>query len=333
MMFDLLASVVERHLPRHTQTMARAKIFRLEPRHSFASAGEAIDAWEPDERTIENFRLPFKVVAIEYAPERRASSDSCVVLSFRDETTRSMDFIVACCTNRDNVTIAAGVCHALPNAEQSCDLSKWDKILQVQEMAIWDGNKRGVSPVESRLDWIDHDLERIDCLEKGNSVERALAKHASGVPLAEAIGTLDCSLPEVQRQVAKLQNHVAHGRLVVGVLSVLIINEPACFVVEERPLSTPRGTSLPIRRSHDRPHFIVLKPRQIRERFFWQDEAENDDEEKRHVGAHERRGHFRRLQSNRFVKAKGHTIWIKPMWVGPEESVKNGNRYKVRLDL
>jgi hypothetical protein len=106
-------------------------------------------------------------------------------------------------------------------------------------------------------------------------------------------------------------------------------------VVEERPLTAPRETALQIRRSFDRPHFIVLKPRQIRERFLWtaKEQEENDDEIKRQVAPHERRGHFRRLQSSRFVKAKGHTIWINPMWIGPQEAVKNGNRYKVRLDL
>lgn len=335
MMFDLLASVIERHLPQHVEVMSRAKIFRLEPRRSYQSASEAIDAWEPDERTIENFRLPFKVVAIEYAPERRAASDSCVVFSFRDEHTREIDFVSAHGLSRDSITISVGTLRALPDAELSHDLSKWRKILQVQAMKVWDGSKRGVTSVESRLDWIDPDLERIDCLEKGNAVERAVAKYVQGAPLADAIGSMECALPEIQRQVAKLQTNVVHGRLAVGVLSVLVINEPACFVVEERPLSTPRESSLPIRRSCDRPHFIVLKPRQIRERFLWTGAAteENEYDEKRKVAPHERRGHFRRLQSSRFVKAKGHTIWIKPMWIGPDEAVKNGNRYKVRLDL
>lgn len=340
-MFDLLASVVERHLPQHVQTMTRAKIFRLESRHSHNSARQAIEEWEPDERTIENFKLPFKIVAIEYAPERRYATDCCAILSFRDEQIRSMDFLVAC-GSPARLLISSGSLRAFPDAGEVIDMAeetdaKWKTVVNVQSLASWEGSKAGIKQIESKLEWINPGLERLDVLERGNAVERAVAKYASGeCSFDEAAIGLDIRLPEIQRQIAKLETNIVHGRLAVAVLSVLVINEPACFVVEERPLTTPRESALTIRRSSDRPHFIVLKPRQIRERFLWtgnSPDEEDEYEEKRRVSPHERRGHFRRLQSSRFVKAKGHTIWIKPMWIGPQEAVKNGNRYKVRLDL
>lgn len=337
MFFDTLAGVIERHLPEFMSLMQQAHIFRFEKRDPDFSVGETVSQWEPDERTIENFRLPFPVIAQEECGERNQAGNYCLLLSVTDEAIRRLDFLLGQ-GKKDDVFIAAGSLKALPGSETNLGVA--GKTVEVITLRAWEGSKKGgVSPVPSSTAWIDPESDRIDRLEKGDPVQQALAKYHKGEPgwdddlrLAEAKECLKLSL-------RKLETNIIYYRLVIGVLSILVINEPARFIVEERPLQPVRDR-LDIPRSACRPHYIILKPRQIRERFIWPDgtqgedkDDESDPENRRKVTPHERRGHFRRLQAERFVRARGQVIWIQPMWIGPSEAVRGRNYYKVRLDL
>lgn len=105
MFFDNLAGIVERHLPEFTGRMRDARLFRMEPRAPSASASDTVSSWEPDQRTVENFRLPFPVIAIETCADRQGNSDRCTVLSVVDEQTRQLDCLTA--SRRDDQTTIA----------------------------------------------------------------------------------------------------------------------------------------------------------------------------------------------------------------------------------
>ncbi len=52
------------------------------------------------------------------------------------------------------------------------------------------------------------------------------------------------------------------------------------------------------------------------------------------VGAHERRGHWRRYRDERYSEeTRSRPQWIEATWVGPSEAEVGAHRYRVRLDL
>lgn len=340
MFFDTMAGIVERHMPEMVETMRQARIFRTEPTKPGIIG--AIERWHPDERTIENFRLPFPIIAVERAHARTAAARQCVVLSCKSAERREFDFICGSAQSDGDVLLSAGSLVALPGIEQDLSGDHQDLAQLTSLMRLWIGSKKtGMRQLGSRSN-----------IQANFSVSRNPRATVDPCRATVTVGGKtrdfdDLSEEERRELAAKLttdcEDHMAVSCFLnccIGVLSVLIINEPACFVVEERPLIEPRFSPFAIRRSADRPQFIVLKPRQIRTRFMYQDnrteeereeDAENNERLKR--TPHERRGHYRRLQSERFKKARGAVLWIDPVWIGPSEFVKGPNRYAVRLDL
>lgn len=350
MFFDTLAGVVERHLPDWIPVLKKARIFRLQPRAATPdetqaaqrpdALAEAMRTWEPDTRIVENFRLPFDTVAIEYAATRTSPSDRGLVVSVKGNPgERRFSFI----GGRKDI-IATGTFKAFSEDEEEVPANR---ITQMEELTTYQGDKRGLIKLESRLAWttdltdpgewhdrIDPDLYASWEHYKDNPVAgRAalVAKYGE----AELQSKLTAILDNAKKFVTRLACRNTKLLCDEVTLTVLTINTPSQFIVEERPL-IPRGQSnLPVVRSVDRPHFIVLTPADIRKRFIRPEgqEDEAEEAERRKVGAHERRGHFRTLRSERFTKAKGQVIWIEPIWIGPSEATVGPNKYKVRLDL
>ena len=333
MMFDTLSGIAERHLPEFIPMLARARLFRMEAKSQSRTVGEVIEDWHPDQRLIENFRLPFKTIAIEEADSRQHGSDRCVVFSLADEGARSFQFLTAWGSKGDAITIGAGALIALPGVE-SLEASNFDRLAKLVSLRNWEGTKKtGLREFRINLSLVNANSERIEVLEQGNAVQRALAKYAKGdESYKEDLNRLGPG--GIERYKDEIQ---ANGSLLAclhGILSVLVINEPTRFIVEERLLHEPRQTQDKVVRSLERAHYIVLKPREIRNRLIYTGgHEESDDEERRKTGPHERRGHFRTLRSERFKQAKGQVIWINPMWIGPSECIHSSRRYKVRIDL
>lgn len=318
MFFDNLAGIVERHLPEFVGRLAEARIFRMEPRDSSRAPSEAITQWEPDQQTIENFRLPFTTVAFERARIRQEADDSCIVIWSMNEAEREFGYLVAR-GERQDVFLATGTLIALPDVNQVLEPKNMDRAARLKSITAWKGSKReGGKPVPVSLLWIGQNPDPLSERERG--------------PLG---------VEETQRTIKKIEHslnvhqvNLVNMNCACAVLSVLIVNDPTSFVVEERPLNPPReNPSNTIRRSVGRPHFIVLKPGQIRKRFLYPETEEDEESETRKVTPHERRGHYRKLESERFKNVRGQVIWIKPMWVGPQEAVRGPNKYTVRLDL
>jgi hypothetical protein len=336
MYFDRLAGLLERHLPSFTHLLADANIFRLNPPTlpntalPSDSPSDFLDAWEPDERTVQNFRLPFAKIALETAVSRHDAADSCIVLILKDLATREIDFLLGFVFDDIDV-IAKGTFFALPDVDTTLSFSS-TRTLLMSQMSVWRGNKKkGVQQLRFPIEWIQ--TVQFSMLKREISTS---ARVVSTLKSTDSWSKLKAEslFPLVNEERTKcfiLQVKLLCERAVIG---ILIINEPACFIVEERLLNEPRSSNLPITRSTDKPHFIVLTPHQIRTRFMsLSDTPSSEDDDTKHVTPHERRGHYRTLRSERYKAARGRTIWIDPVWVGPTEAIKGKNRYLVRLDL
>jgi len=72
---------------------------------------------------------------------------------------------------------------------------------------------------------------------------------------------------------------------------------------------------------------LVVLTDDERRRNFGQRQSVADGNERRSPRAHPRRGHWRR------VETKPKPIWVRPSWIGPEDTEIDGCHYRVRLDL
>lgn len=128
--------------------------------------------------------------------------------------------------------------------------------------------------------------------------------------------------------------NAAIGSIVHGInrtTGVLLrwLNMPTGFIVEvteSQPSSPPPN---PILRLPWRPHYTVLRPREIRSVMRLVDPSGDPHS---HVAPHERRGHFRVYKHERFKFVKGKPQWIPSTWIGPSEAVVGTAKYKVLLD-
>jgi len=162
--------------------------------------------------------------------------------------------------------------------------------------------------------------------------ESGAAVQADGVVEVWTIkGTHMQPLPFVSKEIRDsfLINAVA------GFEEVEFFNDPDFFIVEEvqekeRERYQKRARKLGrIARSHQRPVYTALRPKQIRGKLRLPAPSM--------VGGvrmpHERRAHLRTYRNDRFVNMKGRTIIVKACWIGPSGATVKGKRYRVLLDL
>jgi hypothetical protein len=331
MFFDTLAGMVERHLPEHVETLKRAHVFRMGKTEARTTISDSLEKWRADERTMENFRLPFKTVVIEEAGTRSGNSSTCAVLSMVDQKARLISFIVGGGA-ADNRYLATGTYVALPNLDS--ELSFTDDIVRITSIRLFLGDKKaGLEECQTSTAWASIDID--DQINELN-VRHLIHQYENGELSREAVKeVLKWSKVQLHEYLSRARTRNATLNCAVSVLQVLLINTPSTFIVEERPLKPPKeNPNTSIKRSDGRPHFIVLTPHEIRKRLIYHGKSEAEIAEiERVVTPHERRGHFRTYQSDKFVHMKGQTRWIDAMWVGPEEAVVGKNHYKVRIDL
>lgn len=330
MHFDRLAGIAERHFPELKQLVSDARLFRLEP--SATSDTDKVDPfeWEPDERVIENYRLPFPCIAIEEAERREdKGDDGCTIFQVQGKPDdRRFRFLH---TSKDR--FATGVLVALPGAEIPTKRQQAN-VLRLISMKIYEVGKHEAIPIEfdltalERAHWNDRHPLKDDAMKLGEQI----LQNQINVGRDEARRIVDeaCGGVGVLNQdIARAYSQIVYLCLLSAVYSVFIINEPARFIVEERPAKEMPKQRDRIQRSMHRPHYIVLTPRQVRTRLLLPDPEITGAKR----APHERRGHFRKLQSDRYVNAKGAVLWIKPVWVGATEATVGKNKYIVRVDL
>lgn len=151
--------------------------------------------------------------------------------------------------------------------------------------------------------------------------------HCGGAMIATKKGVFDYSLGEDAREDVK---H-ALDNVRIGIEELAYANMPSRWVVEVLTAQSHEAAKAGrLRRAHQRPRFTTLTPGELRKLFG----READGERKSPV-VHQRRGHWRLLQSERFAKSgrKGQHLWIEATWVGETEAVVGNKKYIVRTDL
>ena len=121
----------------------------------------------------------------------------------------------------------------------------------------------------------------------------------------------------------------------VAIKQAVVLGSPDRFILEETSLKVAvvkkaikkSRRSRRILRSNARPRHIILKPVAIRE-ILGAPEPQDKGSKK---APHPRRAHTRRLRSDRF-KDQGKWVPVRASWVGPEQAVSQGRRYRVLLD-
>lgn len=343
MLFDQLCKFVERNLPDERLALELARLFRLERRELRRPRSEHV-SWEPDARVVENFRVPFPVVAIEDSGKRDACGKLCVAFKEIDRAAREFKVLTF-----DDIRLVKSRVAVFPDVailegdwmERAADIRdvevycrKTGKLTLVKESldrfnaeigpgTDISGDMRITADLSDAPDWVRERYEgkTLDYADLG-VIEAAKRTQA------ESAGKLK---EYFDRRSEDFESAIAGMGVVSGILQALLVCDPSTFVVEE---TTPACDSKPkggkIRRSSRRPHYIILKPREIRTRLLGEQEESSGTGSRR---PHERRGHYKLLQSDRYTNKRGQTIWVKACWVGPQEGVVGKNRYKVRIDL
>jgi hypothetical protein len=113
---------------------------------------------------------------------------------------------------------------------------------------------------------------------------------------------------------------------------IILINYKSNFVVES---SIRRKMKKGMRQNNVRPTYFVDTPRVIRDQMKVSGVITEGNGKPLKIG-HERRAHYRRFKSDRFINMKGQKIKIPATWVGPKSYTDPRDPrkyYEVRLDL
>lgn len=300
-------------------------------------SGHSFRNWHPDEQVIENLRLPFDTVAIEWY-------ETCVAMRETVASSREYLLVGSHTSGRSTTFFRASIkafpqeftldskrlgslvdCHDLRifNDGKEVDFAMSEISLKAGEerelhtesgTVTWEHSPRGYAPSQSgvRLK-IDGNYVNI---QDRDEMARAMPR------LKEIVGDLEWSIGAHVANIVYLEVNAA-------LMCLLAICEPSRFIVEQSLADAKPYKGAMIQRSPYRPHYIALKPGEIKKRYLY----DEHDPTGVVVAPHERRGHFRKLTSEKFISKRGHVIWIKPCWVGKTEGVRGKNKYVVRLDL
>lgn len=326
MLFDDLCRMAERHSLDIRPKCVSARLFRFDVEEALEG-----DPWEYDTQLVENLRLPFEVVAFESAPTRDSRGEFCALLYAIDVTDRQYGFVLLHAADRKYGRRDA---YRLDHGAVTFFPSGWSPDNPAGLQVRLDGLRVGCVQHDEYTRLPTPDLREVEAVVdpdrmhairlESNEIESDISRRfQAGQPFDDDAVAL-----------RKLSLH--YGRFTYCYLGVVLdrllrINDPARFVVEETPLATARaprpGT---IARSPWRPHYIVLKPKEIRTRLKLDHPVAEGGQTR---APHERRGHFRRFTAERYVNVQGQIRWVEACWVGPREAVLGPNKYVVRLDL
>lgn len=314
MIFDRLCGIVERVYRNDAlaRLLKQARIFEFPGRLHEVAAGRDWESVGGAEFLAEHFFLPFPVVAIE-------DTASCIVIVDEEPDQRGLGSprtVVECLDLRT------------PPSEFRCDTFTQEHALAMANSKIPPG---ACSIAVSRV--------------LRASVAPNAKQGKTGLTFAGELGAVflaskdemvfspanSMKAMEARGDFGRYQR-VALENAVAGLEEIMWFNTPDRFIVERSP-DAPLDKGVrpnPIVRSPHRPHYIMLRPGEIRERLGMSDEPVQD---RQSPTPHARRRHYRTLKSDRFVNAQGRTVVVNASWVGPAEGEYKGRRYRVCLEL
>ncbi len=309
MIFDKLCGLIERHLPKLVPVLRQAQLFVFE-----GSARKDLPKTYTEEELREfetTFTLPFPITAIE-------DSISCIL--FEDYEERQIGvhtrrkFIE--CTPVDREAIFAASVYEPGETEAA--------LRQAEEM---------VQRIRER--WGE-----VYTVTTGTMEMRPgpTSNHLSGdVTGSFFMNKKQASL--LPHDIAKKHDQATIINVSAGMEELIALNNIDRFVVERTPEVRPhcsrvaRALRHRLPRSHQRPLYTLLTPKQIFEKFGVSSEVQ------RPTGGRDdrslwRRRHWRHYRHDRYTEERrSKPQLIDAIWVGPSEAKIGKHRYKVRLDL
>lgn len=322
MQFDRLCAIAERVYKSEPlkRLLKQARIFDFPGRIHEVAKDVTWDALGGSEFLIDHFFLPFPVIAIE-------DTASCVVIADDVPGQNGLNVKRTFIECMDLSTPFEEFGHSMRDPEQV----KRERADQLQG--------RTGTPGSCLVT-----ISQIEQCRAMTAAELANRPRGTGLRFGGAcdilfVATKDEMLvaPHSAKFAMKVTESNAHESALINAVAaleeVMHFNSPDRFVVERSADTTrkPGAKGLPeIRRSPERPHYIMLRPDEIRTRLGIKDEVVHD---RRSPTPHARRRHYRTLRSDRFTNKAGQVVIVKASWVGPTEGEFKGRHYKVMLDL
>ena len=303
MLFDQLARITERSMPKLFGLVRQARLFVFEQKAQDVLPKKV----SPEEQKFlyDNFFLPFEVAAVE-------DPVSCVILANAETDQIGMD--------KERLFVEILDNDSLRNYQASQDHE--DNPQRLEEIKkLVDDAPSGFTVNVGSVVLLAHSTPN-KVLYNGTLLH-TFAFDRDGRVIGD-YSQMANNIPQLR--IAALRNAS------ICLQEIMYINSPGRFILERKPLQTRavrrQKDNNRIPRSHDRPIYTILEPGKIRERMKLPSPAHGGS-----VEPHERRRHFRRLQSEKFTNMKGQVIPVKACWIGPTESVVGKQRYKVMVDL
>mgnify|MGYP001159234819 CR=1 FL=1 len=300
MIYDLFASIVERHFKRELRhLLEKAKLF------VFPGAAKDILPRSMDQEITrflrENFVLPFPAVAVE-------DPSSCVILYDLEKGQKGIG------TDR-------GYVECLPMTADSKSFREYGAMPQYDQVV--EDMKQSL-PADAAIITVG----RLSVIE---TTPTAWLAHGEIEWQAVCTKKVVLMSPEDLEPYRHMDEYIrpALVNAMTAIEEVLYFNTPNRFVLEETPTDGTQRGKVKIQRSHQRSKFTLLTPKEIRERLKISTAKDN----RKSPAAHERRRHYRTLRAERFKNMKGRTLVIPATWVGPAEATIGNRIYRVRLDI
>jgi len=312
MFFDLLAKIVEKTSPRLTEWVERSRLF-IFPGRSHEILPKSLEEREIDFDN-ENFFLPFRSIAVEDTASVVLLEDIEKGQRGLDKPRRFLECLKLTGVDLDEFgqgpkgpemeALMARAAPLFPPGACGITIGMFNKIIPGVKNP--DDEKQGF--------WYDATVE----VTYFASLED------------EVLIPAQMRFPQMTAEDVKSTGDSAIRNAGAAIQEVMFFNSPDRFILEEIPESYVRRaksrTAGRIVRSHERPKYTILRPREIRQRMRLSDPTGL------HRRPHERRAHLRTFRSDRYTAMRGKTIVIGSMWIGPSESQVDGKRYRVILD-
>ncbi|MFA7454877.1 MAG: hypothetical protein WCZ10_10490 [Desulfobulbaceae bacterium] len=304
MLFDRFAGYVEQHRPDLLRALERTHLFEFPYR-----AHEVIGPNSFTQDDLDLFVLPFPAVAIE-------DGATCTFLFDTEEKAVGLEGVkrhfvdVLSMYNTDKSQYARKIPEldnfpAPKNPQEQAFQFSFGTIYHMELPAV------GAGPSTYRT---MGEVERLVLVDgRGEILLDMLADEVAAINPLDAQSTFRSTIGNVVTAIEEL---------------MLTTQDHELFVVEKSPVKPRVPAKGRILRSKDRPRYIMLRPQAIREKL-----GLNYPKGQGGRAPHERRRHWRRLQSERFTKKRGERILVEAHWVGPTEGVIGKTRYQVRLDI
>lgn len=308
MIFDLFARLCERHYPILVPILKQARLFHFP---AYAQTFLAKEHSEEERKFMqEMFFLPFPVIAVE-------DKVSCILMwdAVKDQRGINQRRFVAECLpalvpeeeglRKDepcSVEEYEKTISDLPPKTATISVGKIDSfIVESQKRHLIEGSLQDAF-LASKKGGLLVSTEKMKALRHGNS------------------GSWENSTRAFLRNVCTALEEVAY------------LNTPDRFILEKSPFrgSKKKKQQTGIARSHDRPIYTLLRPKEIREEMKLSEPTAVGGLSRR---PHERRAHTRTFKSDRFTNKKNKSIIISATWIGPKENIVGKTRYKVLVDL